>query len=83
MELQELIQTEINQHLEAENINTVLLRDSKVYGVAGATIYKIIHYNYIPSKTTIKKLLDGFGYTYNIGFTGFENVKKKDDENSN
>ncbi len=80
MELRELIQTEIKQHLEQENINTVLLRDSKVHGVAGATIYKIIHYDYIPSKATVKKLLDGFGYSYSIAFGGFKDVKKKGNE---
>ena len=80
MELQQLIQKEIKQYLEDEKINTVKLRTSKVHGVAGATIYNMIHTNYIPSTSTIKKLLDGFGYSYDIAFGGFENVKKKSDE---
>jgi hypothetical protein len=82
MELQQLIQEEIKKHLEDELINTVKLRTSKVHGVAGATIYNMIHTNYIPSTSTIKKLLDGFGYSYSIAFGGFEDVKKKD-ENDN
>ena len=82
MELQETIKNEIKEYLEDRVINTTLLRTSKVHGVAGATIYNIIHYNYIPGKGTLIKLLKGFGYTYKLGFNGFTNVqkKKKEDE---
>lgn len=83
MGLQEIIQTEIKNHLEEFKLNTVKLRDSKVHGVAGATIYNIIHSGYIPSKKTIEKLLKGFGYTYKIAFEGFREVKKKKDEDHN
>ncbi len=63
--LKTLLQEKIEEYKLEKGLNSSTLRMHKIYGVAHATIYNILtDVEYVPSRGTIIKLLDGFAVDY-------------------
>ena len=64
-QLKTILKEKIEEYKIENNLNSSTLRMHKIYGVAHATIYKILtDAEYVPSRGTIIKLLDGFDVEY-------------------
>ena len=64
-QLKTILKEKIEEYKLEKGLNSSTLRMHKIYGVAHATIYKILtDAEYVPSRGTIIKLLDGFDVEY-------------------
>jgi hypothetical protein len=63
--LKNLLQEKIEEYKKLHALNSSTIRMHKIHGIAHATIYKILKdAEYVPSRATIIKLLDGFCVDY-------------------